>query len=73
MYWRGSMGSANDRAAAADLMRVNQRQTHRLLKRYCNGGAPSRFASEIGQVRNNQTVLERQRWLLYTSEPGSIT
>src|SRR5258708_23207027 len=38
--------------AAADLMRVTQRQTHRLLKRYRDGGAPA--SRRRGRPSNNR-------------------
>src|SRR5258705_13591202 len=44
--------------AAADLMRVTLRQTHRLLKRYRDGGAPTIANRRRGRPSNNrQRVL----------------
>src|SRR5260370_6036783 len=40
--------------AAADLMRVTQRQTHRLLKRYRDGGAPAIANRRRGRPSNNR-------------------
>src|SRR6202158_2093986 len=41
-------------SAAADLMRVTQRQTHRLLKRYRAGGAPAIANRRRGRTSNNR-------------------
>src|ERR1700694_4309865 len=41
-------------SAAADLMRVTQRQTHRLLKRYRAGGAPAIANRRRGRPSNNR-------------------
>jgi transposase len=41
-------------AAAADLMRVTLRQTHRLLKRYRDGGAPAIANRRRGRPSNNR-------------------
>src|ERR1700732_3879707 len=40
--------------AAADLMRVTVRQTHRLLKRYRDGGAPAIANRRRGRPSNNR-------------------
>jgi hypothetical protein len=40
--------------AAADLMRVTVRQTHRLLKRYRAGGAPAIANRRRGRPSNNR-------------------
>ena len=40
--------------AAADLMRVTVRQTHRLLKRYRDGGAPAIADRRRGRPSNNR-------------------
>src|SRR5258708_33305592 len=40
--------------AAADLMRVTLRQTHRLLKRYRDGGAPAIANRRRGRPSNNR-------------------
>jgi Winged helix-turn helix len=40
--------------AAADLMRVTPRQTHRLLKRYRDGGAPAIANRRRGRPSNNR-------------------
>src|SRR5712671_7076103 len=41
-------------AAAADLMRLTQRQTHRLLKRYRDGGAAAIANRRRGRPSNNR-------------------
>src|ERR1700694_2838303 len=41
-------------SAAADLMRVTQRQTHRLLKRYRDGGASAMADRRRGRPSNNR-------------------
>src|ERR1700730_9102609 len=41
-------------SAAADLMRVTVRQTHRLLKRYRDGGAPAIANRRRGRPSNNR-------------------
>ncbi len=41
-------------SAAADLMRLTTRQTHRLLKRYRDGGAPAIANRRRGQPSNNR-------------------
>jgi hypothetical protein len=41
-------------AAAADLMRLTSRQTRRLLKRYCEGGAASIANRRRGRPSNNR-------------------
>ena len=41
-------------AAAADLMRLTRRQTHRLLKRYRDGGAPAIANRRRGRPSNNR-------------------
>jgi hypothetical protein len=41
-------------AAAADLMRLTLRQTHRLLKRYRNGGAAAIANRRRGRSLNNR-------------------
>jgi hypothetical protein len=41
-------------SAAADLMRLTTRQTHRLLKRYRDGGAPAIANRRHGQPSNNR-------------------
>lgn len=41
-------------SAAADLMRVTLRQTHRLLKRYRDGGAPAIANRRRGRPSNNR-------------------
>src|SRR5258706_3252603 len=41
-------------SAAADLMRVSLRQTHRLLKRYRDGGAPAIANLRRGRPSNNR-------------------
>jgi len=41
-------------SAAADLMRVTLRQTHRLLKRYRDGGAPAIANRLRGRPSNNR-------------------
>src|SRR5712671_1957020 len=41
-------------AAAADLMRLTQRQTHRLLKRYRDGGASAIANRRRGRPSNNR-------------------
>ena len=41
-------------SAAADLMRVSLRQTHRLLKRYRDGGAPAIANRRRGRPSNNR-------------------
>ena len=41
-------------AAAADLMRLTQRQIHRLLKRYRDGGAPAIANRRRGRPSNNR-------------------
>src|ERR1700716_3058476 len=50
MYWRGSMLIP----AAADLMRRTQRQTHRLLERYRDGGATAIANRRRGRPSNNR-------------------
>src|SRR4030081_3055043 len=40
--------------AAADLMRITRRQTHRLLKRYRDGGAPAIANRRRGRPSNNR-------------------
>src|SRR3979409_2719539 len=41
-------------AAAADLMRLPRRQTHRLLKRYRDGGPPAIATRRRGRRSNNR-------------------
>src|SRR4030088_349683 len=41
-------------AAAADLMRITLRQTHRLLRRYRDGGAPAIANRRRGRPSNNR-------------------
>ena len=41
-------------SAAADLMRLTRRQTHRLLKRYRDGGAPAIANRRRGRPSNNR-------------------
>src|SRR3979409_2744176 len=41
-------------AAAADLMRLTRRQTHRLLKRYRDGGPPAIANRRRGRPSNNR-------------------
>src|SRR5258708_19530944 len=41
-------------SAAADLMRLTPRQTHRLLKRYRDGGAPAIANRRRGRPSNNR-------------------
>src|SRR6202011_6178553 len=52
--------------AAADLMRVTVRQTHRLLKRYRNGGAPAIANRRRGGRRTTAClmacVITPSRW-----------
>jgi hypothetical protein len=48
-------------SAAADLMRLTTRQTHRLLKRYRDGGAPAIANRRRGRPSNNRGEGQLER------------
>src|SRR5216684_5050743 len=55
-------------SAAADLMRVTLRQTHRLLKRYRDGGAPAIAKStkwqplDLAMQEHNYIIIPGRAW-----------
>jgi len=54
--------------AAADLMRVTQRQTHRLLKRYRDGGAPAIANRRRGRPNNRLSDVARDHAIALVRE-----
>src|SRR5712664_3923210 len=60
-------------AAAADLMRITLRQTHRLLKRYRDGGASAIANRRRGRPSNNRSDRLRDSHKARGAEQGAIS